>query len=47
MGMFYADDGMVVLQDPQWLQGALGVLIGLLCWYGLVVNISKSKAMIC
>ena len=27
--LFYADDGMVALSDPQWFQGAFSTLIGL------------------
>ena len=29
MVMFYADDGLVVLQESEWLQGALNMLITL------------------
>ena len=32
MGIFYAYDGMVGLQDPEWLKGKLNVLIGLFLW---------------
>ena len=27
--LFYADDGMAALSDPQWLQGELSTLVGL------------------
>ena len=47
MGMFYMYDGLVGLRDPEWLQGALNVIIGLFQKYGLVANVAKSKAMIC
>ena len=45
LGLIYADDSVVELQDPEWLQGALNVLIGLFHLYGLVANVAKSKAM--
>ena len=45
MVLFYADDGMVVSLDQEWLQGALNVLIILFWRYGLVANIAKSKAI--
>ena len=34
--MFYADDGLVLSQDPKWLQKSLYILIGLFQQYGLV-----------
>ena len=36
---------MVGLRDPEWLQGTLGVLIGLFRRYGLVANVENSKAI--
>ena len=45
LGLFYADDGMAESQYPEWLQGAINMLIGLFWRYGLVAKISKSKAM--
>ena len=30
MGVFYADDDIIGLWDPKWLQGDLNVIIGLL-----------------
>ena len=47
LGLFYADNILVVSCYLEWLQGALNVLIGLLCWYVMVVNVAKSMAMIC
>ena len=47
MGLLYADDGVVGLQDLEWLQGALNVFIGLFRWYGMVENVAKHKAMTC
>ena len=29
LGLFYANNSIVGLQDPEWHQGALNVLIGL------------------
>ena len=47
LGLFYSDDGMVGLYNPEWLQGAFNVLIGLFRRYGLVANVSKSKTIMC
>ena len=47
LGLFYADDGMVIFWDMEWLQVALNVLINLLCQYIMVENVSKYKAMTC
>ena len=46
-GMIYAGDSLVGSRDPEGLQGALNVLIGLFRKYGLVANIAKSKDMMC
>ena len=43
--MFYANDSLVGSRDLEWLQGPLKILIGLFRQYGMVDNISKSKAM--
>ena len=45
--LFYNDNDMVGLRDPEWLQVALKVLIGLFHRYRLVENATKSKAMTC
>ena len=47
LGLFYADGVMVESRDTEWLQGALNVIIDLLRRYLLVVNVAKSKVMIC
>ena len=47
LGVFYADDGLLVSRYPEWLQGALNGLIRMFCQIGLVANISKSKTMAC
>ena len=43
--MFCADYGLLVSQYPEWMQGALNVLVGLFQWIGLADNIAKSKTM--
>ena len=45
MGLFCAENVMVGSQDPERMQGALKVLIGLFHQYILVVNVAKSKAV--
>ena len=45
--LFYADDGMVVLSDPAWLQGAFTALVGLFDRVGLLKNVGKTVSMIC
>ena len=47
LGIFYMDDGVVVSQDPECIQGALNFLIGLLHRYTLVLNFVRSKSMTC
>ena len=47
LGLFYADVRVVGSRDPEEIQGALNVLIGLFRQYRLVVNVAKSKAMTC
>ena len=45
VGVFYADDGMVVSQDPYWLQHLMNVLVGLFRKYGLAANVANSCTM--
>ena len=45
--LFYADDGMVALLDPAWLQGAFNVLVGLFDRVGLQTNFGKTVGMVC
>ena len=47
MGLLCADNCVLGSQDTEWLQGAMNVLIVLFIWWGLVVNVAKSKAMTC
>ena len=45
--MFYADDGMVVLSDPAWLQGAFSALVAIFDRVGLWNNFGKTVSMAC
>ena len=40
MGIFYADDSLDGLRDPEWNKVSLNRLIGLFRWYRLVANVS-------
>ena len=44
-GIFCEDDRDVGSRDPEWLQGALNMLICLFYWYGLVAIIANCKSM--
>ena len=44
---FYADNGLVVLTQPERLQRALGVLIGLFDQVGLRTNTGKTVSIVC
>ena len=45
--LFYADDGMVALSDPRWLQWAFNTLVGLFDRVGLHTNLGKTVSMTC
>ena len=45
--LFYADDGMIALSDPRWLQWAFTVLVGLFDMVGLKTNQKKTVSMTC
>ena len=47
LGILYAYNGVVESWYPEWLQGKLNVLIGLLRRYRLVENAVNTKAMAC
>ena len=47
MGIFYVDNVLIGLQDPEWLQWGINVPIGLFRQIGLMANIAKSKIMMC
>ena len=45
--LFYADDGMVALSDPCWLQGLFDTAVGLFDKLGLRTNVKKTVFMVC
>ena len=45
--VFYADDGMVVLSDPAWLQGAFSALVAIFGRVGLQTNVNNTVSMAC
>ena len=45
LGVFYSGDGMVVSRNPDWLQYATNILVGLFRRYGLAANVAKSCTM--
>ena len=45
--LFYANDGMVVLSDLAWLQGAFTALVGIFDRVGLMTNVGKTVSMVC
>ena len=45
--VFYADDGMVVLSDPAWIQGAFSALVAIFDRVGLRTNVGKTVSMAC
>ena len=47
LGVFYDENGMVDSRNPDCLQHATNVLLGLFRRYGLVANVKKSRIMTC
>ena len=45
--VFYADNGMAVLSDPAWLQGAFSALVAIFDRVGLRTNGNKTVSMAC
>ena len=45
LGFFYAYDWLLGSRYPEWLHGALNVLIGTFWQIGLVTKVTKSKKM--
>ena len=45
--VFYANDGMVVLSDPAWLQGDFSALVAIFDRVGLRTNFGKTVSMAC
>ena len=43
---FYADDCLVALTDPFWLQGVFDTLTGLFCRLGIRKNVGKMVGML-
>ena len=39
MSLFYVDDGMIGSGDPEWLQGAINILIAIFRRVGLMANL--------
>ena len=45
--LFYADDGMVALSDPSWIQWAFDTLVSLFDRVGLRTIVGKKVSMVC
>ena len=45
--VFYANDGIDVLSDPAWLQGAFNALVSIFDRVGLLTNVGKKVSMVC
>ena len=45
--VFYADDGMVSVSDPAWIQGAFSALVAIFDRVGLQTNVDKTVSMAC
>ena len=45
--LFYAEDDMVALYDPRWLQGAFNTLVSLFDRVFLQTNVGKTVSMVC
>ena len=45
--LFYADNGMVALSDPCWIQGAFNTLVGLFYRVDLRKCFGKTVVMVC
>ena len=44
--LLYADDGMVALSEPRWIQGAFNTLVGLFYRLGLRTSVGNIVGMI-
>jgi len=47
MAIFYADDTLIASRDPELLQEAVDVIVGLFKYVGLRTNTKKTKVMTC
>ena len=45
--LLYADDGMVALSNPRWLQWAFDTLVGSFKRVGLRTNVGNTVSMVC
>ena len=45
LGVFYAEDGLLDSQDPEWTRGALKLLIGLFQQIEWETNVAKPKTV--
>ena len=45
--VLYASDGMVVLSDPAWIQGAFNALVAIFDRVGLLTTVGKTVSMVC
>ena len=45
MGVFYVDEGLIILRDPEWIQGAVNILIRLFLMVFLMANVEKSNTL--
>ena len=45
--VFYDNDGVIGSHNPNWLQHAMNVIVGLFRMYGLADNVAKSRTMTC
>ena len=47
MGVFYEYDSLLGSREPEWIQGALNILIKMFWRIGLVANVAKLKTTMC
>ena len=45
--LFYANENMIELSDPGWLQGEFSTLVRLFDWVGLRGKVGKTVGMVC
>ena len=45
--VFYADDGIVILSEPAWLQGDFNALVAIFYRVVLLTNVGKTFSMVC
>ena len=47
LGVFYEYDSLLGSREPEWIQGALSILIGMFWRIRLASNVAKSKITMC